>query len=105
MLAGITRVPEFMVSQDESTELAKALSTVSQFYDVQVAEKSLAWINLGMVAGSIYGTRLVAIAARRRHAKVVEAATTPTPPPQAVAPEPPTEWAPGMNGMGPMDFN
>lgn len=66
MLAGITRTDELALSSDEAESLAGALATVNQFYQVEVAEKTLAWINLAQVAGMIYGTRLVAIRQRRR---------------------------------------
>lgn len=66
MLSGITKTPELMLSESESTELAKALTTVNSFYNVEVAEKTMAWMNLAMVGGMIYGTRLVAIRQRRQ---------------------------------------
>lgn len=65
MLAGIVRVEELQLSMPESEQLAVAMTTVSQFYNVEVAEKTMAWINLAMVGGMIYGTRLVAIRSRR----------------------------------------
>lgn len=79
MLAGITRVSELAITSDESEQLATALATVSQFYDVQVAEKTVAWINLAMVGGMIYGTRLVAIRARRTEERKAKRETAPEP--------------------------
>lgn len=64
MLAGITRVEELALEESEASELARALNTVNSFYRVEVAEKTLAWINLAMVGGMIYGSRVVAIRAR-----------------------------------------
>ena len=101
MLAGITRVPELALAQPESDELAKALNTVSAFYNVEVAEKTLAWINLSMVAGTIYGTRLMAIRARRVEARQSRQKDAPTPQAEATvfdAAEPPADYFPGFGG-------
>jgi predicted DNA-binding transcriptional regulator YafY len=64
MLAGVTKTAELMLSDDEAKSLAVALNTVNGFYNVKIAEKTVAWVNLAMVAGTIYGTRLVAIRQR-----------------------------------------
>lgn len=79
MLAGITRTAELAIAPEEADTLARALSTVNAFYDVKVAEKTLAWVNLAMVAGTIYGTRLVAIRVRRGNERAARAATQPQP--------------------------
>lgn len=81
MLAGMTKTPELALAQPECAELAKALDTVNGFYNVEVAEKTVAWLNLAMVAGVIYGTRVVAIRERRKGDKakpVNEPASTAT---------------------------
>lgn len=66
MLSGITQTPELALDISEAANLAQALDTVNKFYNVEVAEKTIAWTNLAMVAGMIYGTRLVAIRMRRQ---------------------------------------
>jgi len=103
MLAGITKVAELELTADESVNLASALSTVNAFYQVQVAEKTLAWVNLAMVSGMIYGTRIIAIRERRaqmRAAKVAQA-TAPKPAPA----EPKVEEMITTGSMGvPDDF-
>jgi hypothetical protein len=49
------------ITEDESAQLAKALTNVTQLYDIPViGEKALAWTNLAMVAGKVYGPRYVA---------------------------------------------
>lgn len=65
MLAGITSTPELEIDKSESQNLAQAIAEVTKHYDVEVAEKTIAWSNLLMVCGMIYGTRIVAI--RNRH--------------------------------------
>lgn len=44
--------------------MAEAIVKVSEQYDHAMNPKVLAWVNLAMVAGGIYGTRVVAIRAR-----------------------------------------
>lgn len=80
MLASITRVEELAITPDESASLAGALHHVNSFYNIPMAEKTLAWVNLSMVAGTIYGTRILAIRARRQNTRrAASEPTTPTP--------------------------
>jgi hypothetical protein len=62
MLAGITKTAELALDQNESKMLAQAIADVAKFYPVAVDPKTIAWINLTMVAGMVYGPRIVAIA-------------------------------------------
>jgi len=64
----------FAITEQESEELAKAVTKVSQLYDIPViGEKALAWMNLAMVGGKIYGPRVVAVKlTKKRKDKVVE---------------------------------
>lgn len=76
MLAEATKVPELVMSEPESKSLAAASIEVLKFYPGIVPdEKTLAWINLGMVASTIYGTRFAAmrirIAREKRRPNVV----------------------------------
>lgn len=61
MLAMILKQQELQLDQPESELLAKAMVDVSSHYGFQPSSKAVAWTNLIMVAGAIYGTRLVAI--------------------------------------------
>ena len=45
------------LSADENLALATALDNLADEYEVTVDSKTAAWLNLAMVAGSIYGTR------------------------------------------------
>lgn len=52
----------------EVTALAGAAKKVSDQYDNRLSPKMMAWLNLSIVAGSIYGTRVYAISARKQMA-------------------------------------
>lgn len=57
----LLKTPEMMLSEVESSQLAKAIKDVSELYDVPfMDEKTLAWFNLAMVAGKVYGPRVIA---------------------------------------------
>ena len=64
----------FAITEDEASKLAKALTNVTQLYDLPViGEKAIAWVNLASVAGTVYGPRLVAAKIRgKKKAQVVE---------------------------------
>lgn len=100
MLAGVTKTAELALSEAEANSLALALSTVNSFYNVAVAEKTLAWINLAMVAGGVYGSRIVAIRMNRtaRRARDVSPERPPT---SSAAGE--TEPAPTMQPVSTTD--
>jgi hypothetical protein len=65
MLAAFTKSAELLLDEKEAAELAQATANVSRHYDVAMAAKTVDWINFSMVAGMIYGTRIVAIRNRR----------------------------------------
>lgn len=57
----LVNAPEFELSEDESKQLAKAITNVSDQYDIPMFDdKTMAWIQLAMVGGSIYGPRAMA---------------------------------------------
>lgn len=67
MLAVICKTPELALSEDESKQLADAVERVNSLYDFSVvSEEAMAWINLAMVGGSIYGPRYIAANIRKR---------------------------------------
>jgi len=51
----------WMLAEEESKEMADAVTRVTQLYDIQIIpERQMAWINLGLVGLSIYGPRVMA---------------------------------------------
>lgn len=66
MLAGITKTPELVLDKAESDSIANATAKVAEHYDVVASPKIVAWCNLAMCLGAVYGTRFVAISARKK---------------------------------------
>lgn len=58
MLAGITKVPEFELAKDEAEKLGKSVAEVAKHYNFNATPKQLAWFNLALCGGSIYGSRI-----------------------------------------------
>jgi hypothetical protein len=88
MLAGVTQTPELLLDQDEAKRLAHASASVAAFYNVEASAKALAWTNLAMTAGAIYGTRLLAIRMRTKSEQPQRSATVTEirPSPRAASP-------------------
>ena len=60
-------IPELELTEDESKTMARAISEVSQYYEIPlVSPQQVAWYNLLMTASMIYGTRFVAYRNRSR---------------------------------------
>lgn len=66
MMAAAMKAPEMALDPKEAEALASAISTVQEHYPVSWAPKTMAWLNLGMVAGGIYGPRIFVLAAKRK---------------------------------------
>lgn len=61
MGAMFLKIPELMINEEESKQLAEAINKVTELYDIPIlSDKSMAWMGLAMAAGSIYGPRMVA---------------------------------------------
>lgn len=61
MLASLTKVDEFKLDKEEAKELGDAIARVnSEFGGIVVSPKTAACVNLVMVGGAVYGTRLIA---------------------------------------------
>jgi len=58
--------PELNLSDEEAAQFADAAVNVAKHYDVGASAKALAWTDLAMVAGSIYGVRVMQIMGRRK---------------------------------------
>jgi hypothetical protein len=69
-MANMFRSPGLILTKEESESLGEAITRVTELYDVQILpEKQMAWINLFMCAGGIYGPRIVASGLRKRQTK------------------------------------
>lgn len=82
-LASATGVDELAIETDDAEKLANATANVMRHYDVSaVSPKAQDFINLAMVAGMVYGTRLGAWrlrkATERREAETARGRVTPT---------------------------
>lgn len=73
LLAGMTATPELAIDSEEATQLAAAMDRLAKEYGVAVASRTMAWVNLMMVIGAIYGTRTFAIVNRQRSEKADKA--------------------------------
>jgi hypothetical protein len=61
MASSFLKIPELEITSDEAERLGSAAARVADLYDVSVlSETTVAWINLAMVAGGIYGPRFMA---------------------------------------------
>lgn len=58
--AGITRIPELNLDPSEAAKMAQSIANVAAQYDVAIAAKTLAWLDLTATIGGIYGTRAYA---------------------------------------------
>lgn len=103
MLAMITKTQEFMLNADESVMLAQAMANVSRHYDVQVAEKTLDWTQLIMVAGTVYGSRLAAMKLRKQMERANRETNAPKAPTaeeiNLTAARVPEEYEPGLGAQ------
>jgi hypothetical protein len=68
-LSAVTKTPELALDPDEAKELAKAAAEVQKHYDTVIDPKTLAWVQLGMVAASVYGPRMIAVNIRLKNEK------------------------------------
>lgn len=67
MLAALTKVEELKLDKEEAKELGAAIARVnSEFGGVVVSPKTAACVNLAMVGGAVYGTRLIAYSNRMK---------------------------------------
>lgn len=60
------KAPEFVLTSEEAEAYAKAVASVARHYDMGASAKTLDWFNLATTMGSIYGVRVMGIAARRK---------------------------------------
>lgn len=70
MGAAFLKVPELELDQKEAERLSDAVNRVQAEYNIPILDpKTMAWINLAMVAGGVYGPRIVAHSLRTKREK------------------------------------
>lgn len=78
MGAEFLKCSELELDRDESKKLADSIAEVNKFHNVVFNPKTVAYINMGVVACTIYGTRIVAIKNRMdSHRKEKQVPVTP----------------------------
>lgn len=66
MLATLAKNPVLALSVEESQALAAGIVNVARHYDAGgMSQRAVDWVNLIMVAGSVYGSRIITIRAQR----------------------------------------
>jgi hypothetical protein len=69
-LSAATKVPELALDESEARQLAEAAAEVQSHYEASFIDpKTMAWIQLGMVAASVYGPRAVVVMMRKKQEK------------------------------------
>lgn len=69
MLADATDTPEIALTEDEGNSFMKSAQRVLRHYSVQTTQKTLDWLAFVGTITPMYGTRLTAIALRKRKEK------------------------------------
>jgi hypothetical protein len=64
-LAAAFSTPELELGEDEAKALADGMANVAATYDHNMNPRTLAWAQMAVIAGGIYGTRVFAIRARQ----------------------------------------
>lgn len=98
MGAEILKTPELELDKAEAKKLSDAVQEVGKFYALTFDPKKVAIFNLAIVAGGIYGTRLLAIRNRQSIEKQVKPGPVPAPKPNPPSPAP-SGTAPKPNGQ------
>lgn len=74
MAAASFEAPELLLSPDEAATIADAAHNVSAHYNHAMDPKTLAWLNLAIAVGAVYGTRIFAIRNRLANQRTQAAA-------------------------------
>jgi hypothetical protein len=70
MGAALVKNPVLVLTEDESKQLAAAITRVTELYDVPLLdEKTRAWLNLGIVGVQVYGTRITSVIVDKKKSK------------------------------------
>lgn len=85
-LAALVNVRELELSEDEARKLSDASKEVLKHYPLGVSDKTIAWVNLAVIAGGVYGTRIMAYNVRRGAERRARVVNLPTAPPASAGP-------------------
>lgn len=87
-IANFASIPELELSEEESQKYAAAAQRVVSLYsDIVYPEKTMAWIQLALCVGGIYGPRYVAANMRMKKEKRAENKPQETISPQTITPQ------------------
>lgn len=75
VLSLVTKNDKWALDETEATQLAQAVQNATRHHDIAMAQKTIDYVNLAVVAGMVYGTRIVAI---RRDSAAKKAQQAPT---------------------------
>lgn len=72
-MATFLNAEHWAITEDEADRLGKAIIRVTQCYNINIlSEEQMAWVNLGMVAIPIYGTRaFLSMQSKKEKPKIV----------------------------------
>lgn len=69
MLAAKLEAPEFILDPPTANRMAIAIGAVQELYPVNVSAKAVAWTNLAMTLGAVYGPRVMLMKHRKQQAR------------------------------------
>jgi hypothetical protein len=92
MLAKLLEVDELELDAGEAKRLSDAFKKVAEFYPMGLSPKRLAWAELSIAAGTIYGPRVVTIYKKKPKTPAPPVRVMPSPA------QPPAKPAPAPNG-------
>lgn len=68
-IAAMTKTPELELEEEEAKAVAESTLTLAAMYDLTPDPKLQAMMNLAIILGTTYGTRVIAIRARKAQEK------------------------------------
>lgn len=81
MAAAFLSSPELVLDPAEAKAMSDGIMEVSRHYPMTVDPKTMAWVNLAIVCGGVYGPRFMVIRSRARTAPKPIAINRPRPEP------------------------
>lgn len=66
IVASFTGISELELADEEAKKLSHAIGRVAALYDIRASEQTIAWTNLVVCMGGIYGTRAFAYSLRKK---------------------------------------